>query len=107
MKKQTVGQKLKAWHEKYDDLSPKTKRKLNKMIEQYEKTQNFKIMGEKAVKISTGVKLIREFKGKKHEVISTEKGFEYKGENYRSLSAIANKITGTRWNGKVFFGVNN
>ena len=30
---------------------------------------------------------------------------EYNGKKYKSLSAIANKITGTRWNGKKFFGV--
>ena len=31
--------------------------------------------------------------------------FEFEGEMYRSLSAIADKITGTHWNGKKFFGV--
>ncbi|MBS5802667.1 MAG: DUF2924 domain-containing protein [Brachyspira sp.] len=32
-------------------------------------------------------------------------GFEYNGKKYKSLSVIANEITGTRWNGKKFFGV--
>jgi hypothetical protein len=32
-------------------------------------------------------------------------GFEYLGRHYRSLSAIANEVTGTRWNGLAFFGL--
>ena len=51
--------------------------------------------------------LIREFKGKKYEIKVLENGYEYGGKIYKSLSAIANYITGTRWNGKVFFGVKN
>ena len=34
-------------------------------------------------------------------------GFEYQGAMYRSLSAIARAITGTRWNGPSFFGLHN
>ena len=58
-----------------------------------------------SIEIKSGTKLIREYKSEKHEVTALEKGFEYKGKQYRSLSAIANEITGTQWNGKVFFGV--
>ena len=34
-------------------------------------------------------------------------GFEYQGRRYKSLSAIARAITGTRWNGWTFFGLKN
>ncbi len=34
-----------------------------------------------------------------------EDGFEYNGKSYGSLSAIAHRVTGTRWNGYVFFGL--
>lgn len=106
MKKQnTYEKKLKAWHKKYGDFSPQVKSKLDRLIEQYSKNQSINIKQEKVVQISVGTKLIREFKGRRHEVIAKEKGFEYKGQNYNSLSAIANEITGTRWNGKKFFGV--
>ena len=37
--------------------------------------------------------------------LSAADGFEYAGKPYRSLSAIARAITGTRWNGLVFFGL--
>ena len=34
-----------------------------------------------------------------------EKGFEYGNQVYGSLSAIAREITGTNWNGMLFFGL--
>ena len=49
--------------------------------------------------------MVREFKGKRYSVTVIQNGYEYNGKKYKSLSAIANKITGTRWNGKKFFGV--
>lgn len=55
--------------------------------------------------IKPGTKLIREYQGEKHEVITIAEGFRYKGKAFNSLSSIAREITGTRWNGKVFFGV--
>jgi len=49
---------------------------------------------------------IREWKGKKYDVTRiSEKCFELDGVQYKSLSAVARAITGTRWNGKLFFGV--
>ena len=45
-------------------------------------------------------------KTQKYEVTALGNGkFEYDGTVYQSLSAIAREITGTRWNGKLFFGV--
>jgi hypothetical protein len=54
-----------------------------------------------------GTRLIREWKGVEHCVTVRHDGFEYQGRPYRSLSAIARHITGTRWNGLVFFGLKN
>jgi hypothetical protein len=54
---------------------------------------------------ATGTRLMREWNGQELHVTVLEDGFEYKGERYTSLSAIARKITGTRWNGLVFFGI--
>lgn len=36
-----------------------------------------------------------------------DKGFEYDGRQFSSLSAIAQEITGTKWNGFLFFGLAN
>ena len=54
-----------------------------------------------------GTLLIREWKGRRHEVTALENGFEYGGRRFRSLSAVAFHITGTKWNGPAFFGVRN
>lgn len=52
-----------------------------------------------------GTRLAREWEGERHEVNVTKEGFEYRGKPYKSLSAIARSITGTRWNGPAFFGL--
>jgi hypothetical protein len=53
----------------------------------------------------TGTRYVREHNGKLHEVTVLDDGFEYDGENYRSLSEIAKAITGTKWSGPAFFGL--
>jgi hypothetical protein len=53
----------------------------------------------------TGTRLIREWNGQPHEVIAVQGGFAYRGRRYRSLTAVAELITGTHWNGPAFFGV--
>ena len=52
-----------------------------------------------------GTRLEREWKGKKHQVTVLDDGFEYQDRKFKSLSAIAKKITGTQWSGPVFFGL--
>ena len=54
-----------------------------------------------------GTRLIREWQGIEHCVTVRDDDFEYQGRPYKSLSAIAREITGTRWNGWVFFGLKN
>lgn len=52
-----------------------------------------------------GSVLRRVFKEKEHEVTVLPQGFEYDGKAYRSLSAVATAITGSHWNGFLFFGL--
>ena len=52
-----------------------------------------------------GTRLIREWDGQCHEVTAVPGGFAYRGRRYRSLTAVAELITGTHWNGPAFFGV--
>jgi hypothetical protein len=54
---------------------------------------------------TVGTRLIREYQGFAYTVTVLQDGFEYEGRPYRSLSAIARAITGTRWNGWTFFGL--
>ena len=52
-----------------------------------------------------GTVVRRVFDGKTHEVTVCVEGFEYEGRKYKTLSAIATQIAGTRWNGYLFFGL--
>ncbi|MFY9238956.1 MAG: DUF2924 domain-containing protein [Roseovarius sp.] len=52
-----------------------------------------------------GTKLIREWDGVAHTVTVLREGFDWDGQRYKSLSAVARAITGTRWNGYRFFGL--
>ncbi len=52
-----------------------------------------------------GTRLIRTWQGQTYEVTILEKGYLWQGNTYRSLSAISQTITGTRWSGPRFFGM--
>ena len=52
-----------------------------------------------------GTQMIRQWKDKTHTVTALTDGFEWDGQVYKSLSAIAKAITGTNWNGFAFFGI--
>jgi hypothetical protein len=58
-----------------------------------------------AAVLKPGTRLVREWHGRAHAVIVLDDGFEYDGQQYRSLTRIATLITGTRWSGPVFFGL--
>jgi len=52
-----------------------------------------------------GTSLTREYKGRIISVEVRENGFEFDGKIYKALSSIARAVTGTRWNGFLFFGI--
>ena len=56
--------------------------------------------------ILPGTRFVREWNGKTIAVQATEKGFEWDGETFRSLSEIARNVTGAHWSGPRFFGLN-
>jgi hypothetical protein len=56
--------------------------------------------------VKTGATLVRQWRGHTHTVLAREDGFEYDGQRYRSLTVIAERITGTHWSGPRFFGLN-
>ncbi len=59
----------------------------------------------RAVQLKPGVKLVREWRGETHDVLVLEDGFQWRGQRWRSLSAIAREISGTHWSGPRFFGL--
>lgn len=50
-----------------------------------------------------GAILTRQYRGRQIVVVVGQDAFEYQGQRYRSLSAVARQVTGTRWNGLAFF----
>lgn len=56
-------------------------------------------------KLTVGTRLIRDWHGVGHTVTVLDDGFEYDGKRWGSLSSIARAITGSRWNGPLFFGL--
>lgn len=55
--------------------------------------------------VKTGTRLLREWHGVTHEVLVKEDGVFYRGNHYRSLSQVAQVITGAKWSGPLFFGL--
>lgn len=55
--------------------------------------------------LTPGVRLEREWRGRRQTVEVTEDGFRWEGRRYRSLSQVAQAITGVKWNGPRFFGL--
>jgi hypothetical protein len=71
--------------------------------------QQFKQTGEATIRarpeLRPGTRLIREWQGRTYDVLVLDDGFSWQGMRYRSLSALARKITGTAWSGPLFFGL--
>ncbi len=89
----------------YGGLKPETRARLEALGEQLD-GGNVELRRIRADSRSLpGTRLIREYDGVQHVVTVRADDFEYEGRPYRSLSAIARHITGTRWNGWVFFGL--
>ena len=55
--------------------------------------------------LKTGATLVRQWRGHTHTVLVREDGFDYEGRRYRSLTVIAERITGAHWSGPRFFGL--
>jgi hypothetical protein len=86
----------------YGGLSPATKEKLREIAISVSPKRGHQ--QEARDRFKPGTRLVREWKGTRHEVILTEDGYEYMGEKYKSLSPIACRITGSHWSGPAFFG---
>ncbi len=89
----------------YGGLKPETVKRLEALGEQIDgKNITLRRIRQEQRPI-TGTRLLREWQGVEHVVTVQRDGFEWQGRPYQSLSAIARAITGTRWNGWVFFGL--
>jgi hypothetical protein len=89
----------------YGGLKPETRARLEALGEQLD-GGNIVLRRIRAdSRPLSGTQLIREWQGVQHVVTVRADDFEFEGRPYRSLSAVARHITGTRWNGWTFFGL--
>jgi hypothetical protein len=58
-----------------------------------------------SARLMPGIVLNRIYKGEALQVRVLADGFEFEGNRYASLSAVAKAITGSHWNGRLFFGI--
>ena len=89
--------------EKGPKLSAATRRRLDKIAAGFDGDADYR--PTPSTRMKEGMKLLREWNGTTHEVSVLDDGFEYRGERYKSLSAVAREITGARWSGPRFFGL--
>ncbi len=88
----------------YGGLSIKTENRLNDLVDGAKGTKIKRKLAPVKMPVA-GTRLVREWRGERYEVIILSNGFEYAGRKWNSLTAIARDITGTQWNGPVFFGL--
>jgi hypothetical protein len=89
----------------YGGPDKQTRRLLDLLADEVEGTLTRKAQIADPRNPVVGTKLIREWDGVAHTVTVLKDGFEWDGKRYKSLSAVARSITGTRWNGYRFFGL--
>lgn len=90
-----------AQEKAYGGLKAATRRYLLQLAQQIESGGTAKL----SQRIKPGTKLIRQWHGETHEVIVATRGFLYRGVEYRTLSEIAELVTGAHWSGPTFFGL--
>jgi hypothetical protein len=95
-----LGYRLQELH--FGGLKPATRAKLDALADGLDpKAARRRVVDRPVV----GTQLIREWRGVEHKVTVLADGFEWEGRRYKSLSATACAISGSRWNGWAFFGL--
>lgn len=106
----------KLQEQKLGGLSAKANGKLTALIEEFNPINNKALRPDKPVVSQEapakdkrlpipGTVITKEYKGANYQVKVLEKGFEYNGKIYKTLSAVAKEITGAHWNGYLFFNL--
>lgn len=91
----------------YGGLKPETVERLEALAEDLDGGDPTRRRQPAKDRPIAGTRLVRGWQGVEHCVTVRDDDFEYQGRPYKSLSAVARAITGTRWNGLIFFGLKN
>ncbi|MCX5698988.1 MAG: DUF2924 domain-containing protein [Candidatus Omnitrophica bacterium] len=97
-------------------LSAKAKQRLETLIQEYEPINNKALRPDKPVINQSapvkdrrlpipGTIITKKYKGTSYQIKVLEKGFEYKEKIYKSLTAVAQEMSGAHWNGYLFFNL--
>ncbi|MDR2723661.1 MAG: DUF2924 domain-containing protein [Holosporaceae bacterium] len=87
----------------YGGLDEATENKIQAAVREISKPRKINEKPYKKFLPMLGTRIVKEYRGAMHEVMVVSNGFAYAGAIYSSLSAVAQKITGTKWNGYKFF----
>jgi len=80
------------------------KKEVKDVLQKSESNNDYSKNGKKS-DFTIGTQLVRMWNKKEHKVSVVQGGFEYEGQRFRSLTAVTEKITGSHWNGRQFFGL--
>ncbi len=94
--------KYKKWERDAGGLPKSVQKQMDELLAEYRSNRSGFNPNQR---LKPGTRLERIYKGQKYSVSVTANGFEFGGEIWSSLSKIANHITGSKWNGWVFFGL--
>jgi hypothetical protein len=95
----------------HGDISATTRREMQRLVDHARAARKSKggpaveVPVPPAMRLKQGAQLIKVWRGTTYVVDVIDSGFRWEGSEYRSLSAVAKAITGTHWNGMIFFGL--
>ena len=84
-------------------MTAEQRKRLEQLIKTYKRNPN--CFDTTQISLKPGTRLVRVWNGERHSVLVQPDGFEFNGRHYDNLSRIATEITGSKWNGWVFFGL--
>jgi hypothetical protein len=84
-------------------LKPSTRRLLAQVATDASARRTIQVAPAPTLK--PGTVLLRNWHGTEHQVIVREHSVEFQGKQYNSLSQVAHRITGSKWSGRLFFGL--
>ena len=87
----------------HGDLPGHIKRDLERAAERLRRGEE--LVSASRPSLKPGTRLVRSWQGRVHHVLVLDKGYEFEGRRFSSLTQIAAAITGAHWSGPSFFGL--